>query len=87
MAECMAPLGPTQLPSLLNLLLPLLLKLSADKDEDVRNNAVFALGELARHGKEAVYPYPFIYKFLHCNNAGHVLSNKNYFIIYFFYLQ
>lgn len=60
LAESLGPLGPTQLPKVLDALLPLLLKLSTDKEEDVQNNAVFGLGELARHGKEAVIPYPFL---------------------------
>ncbi|KAG8238816.1 hypothetical protein J437_LFUL010530, partial [Ladona fulva] len=42
-------------------LLPLLLHASEDKNEDVRNNAIYGLGELAFHGKEAVEPhYPQI---------------------------
>ncbi|KAF4521358.1 hypothetical protein B566_EDAN006947 [Ephemera danica] len=76
LAECLGPLGPTQLPGLLNQLFPLLLKLSADKEDDVCNNAVFALGELARHGKEAVFPYPFNPSVLsRSNNGAHLLDN------------
>lgn len=40
-------------------LLPTFLKFTNDSNADVRNNAIFGIGELAFHGKEAVYSYPF----------------------------
>lgn len=40
-------------------LLPTLLKLTNDPSAEVRNNAIYGIGELAFHGKEAVYSYPF----------------------------
>ncbi|XP_071445043.1 importin-4-like [Hetaerina americana] len=44
-------------PNLLNILL----NASKDKHEDVRNNAIFGLGELVLHGKEALHQqYPAI---------------------------
>ncbi|XP_059474979.1 importin-4-like [Neocloeon triangulifer] len=56
-AECMEPLGVGQIPLVANQLLPLLLKLAQDKVPDVRNNSIFALGELAFHGKDALFPH------------------------------
>lgn len=40
-------------------LLPTFLKFTNDSNADVRNNAIFGIGELAFHGKDAVYSYPF----------------------------
>lgn len=37
----------------------LVLPLAEDEDDTVRNNAVFALGELAFYGKESVYKLVF----------------------------
>lgn len=31
-----------------------------DKNEEVRNNAVFGLGEMILHGKDSIFPYPFV---------------------------
>ncbi|XP_050539704.1 importin-4-like [Daktulosphaira vitifoliae] len=39
------------------LMLPLVLQLIEDQDDSVRNNAVFALGEITFYGKEAIYKY------------------------------
>jgi len=51
----MEPLGTGQIPSVANQLFPLLLKLAVDKEPDVRNNSIFALGEMAFHGKDALF--------------------------------
>ncbi|XP_076170729.1 importin-4 [Ptiloglossa arizonensis] len=46
-------------------LLPTLLKLTNDPSAEVRNNAIYGIGELAFHGKEAVYShYPDILQVL-----------------------
>lgn len=55
-AECMEPLGLGQIPSVAGQLLPLLTKLASDKESDVRNNSIFALGEMALYGKDCVFP-------------------------------
>lgn len=52
----MEPLGLGQIPSVVGQLLPLLTKLATDKESDVRNNSIFALGEMALYGKDCVYP-------------------------------
>ncbi|XP_034255922.1 importin-4-like [Thrips palmi] len=55
-AECMEPLGPCAghfIPELL----PLVLQMSQDNHEEVRNNAIYGLGELVLHAKEVTYPY------------------------------
>jgi hypothetical protein len=61
LAECMSALGP-QLPKVMRetQVLPILLKLSVDKEQDVCNNAIYGLGEMAKHGKDSMFPYPFI---------------------------
>ncbi|XP_046390558.1 importin-4-like [Ischnura elegans] len=38
-------------------LLPLLLNASKDKNDDVRNNAIYGLGELVLYGKETLHPH------------------------------
>lgn len=40
-------------------LLQLWLAGAKDSSEECRNNAVFGLGEMILHGKDAVVPYPF----------------------------
>lgn len=35
------------------------LKLTDDSSAEVRNNAIYGIGELALYGKDAVYSYPF----------------------------
>lgn len=63
-AESMAVIGPC-MNMFVGQLLPLLISWSQDPSGEVRNNAIYAIGELAFHGKEAVYPYPFnIYKII-----------------------
>lgn len=58
LAECMAGLG-VQLGSYISGLLPYLLGLTKDPDTNVRNNALFAIGEMALHGKEHMFQqYP-----------------------------
>lgn len=56
-AECMAGLG-LGLDMFVQQLLPLLITLSRDESDEVRNNAIYAIGELAYHGKNTVFPYP-----------------------------
>ncbi|KAJ1525478.1 hypothetical protein ONE63_010288 [Megalurothrips usitatus] len=55
-AECMEGLGPCS-GQFVQELLPPILQLAQDEHEEVRNNAVYALGELALHAKEASYPF------------------------------
>lgn len=55
-AECMEALGPCAghfVPELL----PLVLQMSQDEHEEVRNNAIYGLGELVLHAKEVSYPF------------------------------
>lgn len=54
----MEPLGPCA-GHFVQELLPLALQMSQDEHEEVRNNAIYGLGELVLHAKEATYPYPF----------------------------
>lgn len=56
LAECMKPLG-IHVGKFMDQLLPLLLEGSADKADEVRNNSIFAIGEMVLNGKEHVYPY------------------------------
>lgn len=56
-AECMDALGPCSAQFVAELL-PLVLQMSQDEHEEVRNNAIYGLGELVFHAKEATYPYP-----------------------------
>lgn len=60
LAECMEPLQGVLEPFVQHLLNPFL-NLMDDEDCDVRNNAIFGIGELALYGGECVYPaYPKI---------------------------
>jgi hypothetical protein len=54
----MEPLGP-RLGQFVPQLLPLFLQVSRDESDEVRNNAIFGIGEMVLHGKEALFPYPF----------------------------
>lgn len=56
-AECMEPLGPCS-AQFVGDLLPLIIQMSQDEHEEVRNNAIYGLGELVYNAKEATYPYP-----------------------------
>lgn len=59
LAECMKGLDihvGKFVPQLLGVLLPG----CRDEADEVRNNSIFALGEMALHGKEHVFQYPFI---------------------------
>jgi hypothetical protein len=58
LAECMEGLGEYVAPHL-NTLVPYLLCLTKDSSVNIRNNAIYAIGEMALHGKAVVYPYPF----------------------------
>nr|CAD7413427.1 unnamed protein product [Timema cristinae] len=58
LSECMEPLGP-RVAQFVPQLLPLFLQLAKDESDEVRNNAIFGVGEMVLHGKEALYPYPF----------------------------
>lgn len=57
-AECMSVAGPC-LQVYADQLLSFLESLCKDQNDEVRNNAIFALGELVYHGGECIYPYPF----------------------------
>ena len=56
LAECMEPLHG-QLEPFVGHVLPIFNKLITDEDDDVRNNAVFGLGELVLHAGEIMYPH------------------------------
>lgn len=45
--------------NLCELMFSLVIPLAEDEDDSVRNNSVFALGEIAFYGKESVYMYVF----------------------------
>lgn len=62
LAECMRPLGDAAvLRAFLPKLLPVFVGLTRDHDDDVRNNAIYGLGEMALHGGDAVFEsYPSI---------------------------
>lgn len=57
LAECMAPLGQ-DVERFLNKLLTCFLSRCKSSNSDVRNNSLFALGEMALHGKQVLYKYP-----------------------------
>jgi vesicle coat complex subunit len=42
-------------------LLPLFLQAFTDEDPQVRYNAFYGIGEMVVHGKESLYPYPFLH--------------------------
>jgi hypothetical protein len=54
----MEPLGP-RIGQFVPQLLPLFLQLSKDESDEVRNNAIFGIGEMVLHGKHSLFPYPF----------------------------
>jgi hypothetical protein len=56
----MEPLGP-RTGEFVPQLLPLFLEVSQDENDGVRNSAIFGIGEMALHGEEALYPYPFLH--------------------------
>ena len=41
-------------------LLHLWLTGAKDAADEVRNNAIFGLGEMILHGKDRIFPYPFV---------------------------
>uniref|UniRef100_T1IFX5 Importin N-terminal domain-containing protein n=1 Tax=Rhodnius prolixus TaxID=13249 RepID=T1IFX5_RHOPR len=56
LAECMAPLGQ-DVERFLNKLLTCFLSRCKSSNSDVRNNSLFALGEMALHGKQVLYKH------------------------------
>jgi hypothetical protein len=54
----MEPLG-SRIGQFVPQLLPLFLQLSKDESDEVRNNAIFGIGEMVLHGKDSLFPYPF----------------------------
>jgi len=54
----MEPLG-ARIGQFVPQLLPLFLQLSKDESDEVRNNAIFGIGEMVLHGKHSLFPYPF----------------------------
>ncbi|XP_021926547.1 importin-4-like isoform X1 [Zootermopsis nevadensis] len=56
LSESLEPLGPN-IGQFVPQLLPLFLELSRDESDEVRNNAIYGIGEMALHGKEAVFPH------------------------------
>lgn len=61
LAECVELIGP-ELVFHATLLLEIFLPLAKDEEAEVRNNAIFGLGELVLHSKQALYSYPFFLK-------------------------
>ncbi|KAF6208061.1 hypothetical protein GE061_016511 [Apolygus lucorum] len=55
-AESMPGLG-VHVPKFIDKLFPYLLNESRNEDPDVRNNALFCIGEMAYHGKESMFPH------------------------------
>ncbi|XP_014603697.1 PREDICTED: importin-4-like isoform X1 [Polistes canadensis] len=63
-SECLSGLKHA-VAAFLPQLLPIFLKFANDSNANVRNNAIFGIGELALHGQDAVYPhYPDILQIL-----------------------
>jgi len=63
-AECMEALGPCA-AQFVGELLPMVLEMSQDEHQEVRNNAIYGLGEFVYYAKEATYPlYPQILSIL-----------------------
>ncbi|XP_053972274.1 importin-4-like [Hylaeus volcanicus] len=63
-SECFSGLKHT-VTAFIPQLLPTLLRLTNDPSAEVRNNAIYGIGELAMHGKDAVYShYPDILQVL-----------------------
>lgn len=58
LADSLEPLGP-HVALFAEELLQIFLRMARVNDDEIRNNAVYGIGELARHGKEAVFQYPF----------------------------
>ncbi|XP_054274502.1 importin-4-like [Macrosteles quadrilineatus] len=56
LADCMSVAGPC-LQTYAQQLLTLLLTMTRDNNAEVRNNAIFALGELVYHGRDCVFPF------------------------------
>ncbi|PNF42980.1 hypothetical protein B7P43_G09585 [Cryptotermes secundus] len=56
LSESMEPLGP-RIGQFVPQLLPLFLQVSRDESDEVRNNAIFGIGEMVLHGKEALFPH------------------------------
>ncbi|XP_018320441.1 importin-4 isoform X2 [Agrilus planipennis] len=59
LAECMKPLG-IYIEKFISQLLPLWFAGAKDKSDEVRNNSIYGLGEMALHGKDCVFPYPYL---------------------------
>jgi len=55
LAECMESLHG-QLEPFVSHIMPIFIRLITDEDDDVRNNAVFGLGELVLHGGDVMHP-------------------------------
>lgn len=56
LSESMEPLGP-RIGQFVPQLLPLFLQLSKDESDEVRNNAIFGIGEMVLHGKHTLFPH------------------------------
>lgn len=56
LAECMKPLG-IYVEKFVSLLMELWLTGAKDSAEEVRNNAIFGLGEMVLHGKEKIFSF------------------------------
>lgn len=69
LAECMEPLAGC-LDPFVSHLMPVYFTLSRDDDDDVRNNAVYGLGELALHGGPSMFQH--FQQILH--NLSHLLG-------------
>ena len=62
LAEIIEACGST-ISSFAQHLYPVFTQLSKDDDEEVRSNAVFAIGVLMANSGENMYPYPFSWAF------------------------
>ncbi|KAJ8865995.1 hypothetical protein PR048_033519 [Dryococelus australis] len=75
LAESLQALGP-RVRQFIPQLLPLFLHMMKDESDEVRNNAIFGIGELVYCGQEALHPYPFyhyryMYLVSHLNPKPH----------------
>lgn len=48
------------------LMFSLVIPLIEDEDDSVRNNAIFAIGEIVFYGKESVYKFVFLVIYVLC---------------------
>ena len=59
LADCMDAIGPAA-SAFVNHLYPVFMSATQEPDEEVRSNAVFAVGVLSANGGEAMFSYPYL---------------------------